>query len=292
MGVIYHVGVSGGKDSSGVLIWMLNESGIPKEQIVASFCDTENEIEETYNHVRYLSEALDHPIEWLKPELGFYDLAVKKKRFPSTKARFCTQELKMKPSKEFIDNLMRAGHEVIAVSGVRADESEERSKLPEWGDPMDSYFGIVEWRPLIRWSIEDVFLIHKRYGIGLNPLYAKGAQRVGCFPCIMSRKAEIRNISKNWPERIEFLREKEQFPDGRFSSFFARNKTPLVHRTQTITAKSGQVMNVPSIDDVVAWSRTKDSKKTNQLQYAFDFWFDDETSDDAGLCPSTIGACE
>lgn len=287
---LFHVGISSGKDSSAALIYMLRESGVPKDQIIASFCDTGNEIGETYDHVRYLQDVLDHEIHWLKPELDFYELAVKKRRFPSPRARFCTHDLKMKPSKEFIDGLLRANHDVIAVSGIRADESEERSTLPEWGHWMDSYFGIWEWRPLIRWTIEDVFLFHKRHGIRLNPLYAKGAKRVGCFPCIMSRKAEIRNIANNWPERIDYIRERETFPDGRFSSFFARNKTPLAHRTRSITAKSGEVMNVPTIDDVVAWSRSKDRKGGNG-QFVFDFWFENE-QEDAGLCPTTIGACE
>jgi len=269
---------------------MVHESGIPREQIVATFCDTGNEIEETYEHVRLMSEKI-HPIETIYPPLDFYALARKKKRFPSTKARFCTQDLKMKPSKDYIDNLMREGFTVVAVSGVRADESFERSQLPEHGHPMDSYYGIEEWRPLLNWEIEDVFLIHKRYGIPMNPLYAQGAKRVGCFPCIMSRKSEIRLIADKWPERINFLRDQE-WGDGVFRSFFARNKVPLTHRTKEITTKDGEQMLVATIDDVVAWTRTKDHKKKNQRQFVLDFWFDDEMSDDAGLCPSTMGTCE
>lgn len=284
---LFHVGISGGKDSSAALIYMLKESGVPKNYIIASFCDTDNEVRETYDHVRYLEDALQHEIKWLKPELGFYDLAVKKGRFPSPRARFCTQELKMKPSKEYIDSLLRAGHDVVAVSGVRADESEERRTRPEWQHWMDSYFGVWTWNPLIRWTIEDIFLLHKRHEIKLNPLYAKGAKRVGCFPCIMSQKSEIRNIANNWPERIDFLREREIFPNGRFSSFFARDKTPLAYRSKEITAKSGEVMKVPTVDDVVAWSRSKDRKSSNG-QRVMDFWFED--AQDGSLC--TIGVCE
>lgn len=288
---LYHIGVSGGKDSGALLIWMVNESGIPHEQLRATFCDTGNEIDETYNQVRLLSERV-FPVEWLKPELDFYELARKKKRFPSTKARFCTQDLKMKPTKAYIDTLI-GDYDVIGVSGVRADESFERSKLPEWGDPMESYFGIKEWRPLLNWTIVEVVAIHKKYGIPMNELYGKGAKRVGCFPCIMSRKAEIRNIAENWPERIDFLRSQE-WPDGMsFHSFFARNKVPLTHRTKEITTSKGEKMMVATIDDVVAWTKTKDHKKTNQRQFVLPFWFDDDSSDDAGLsCPSSMGACE
>lgn len=264
---------------------MLKESGIPHDQLRATFCDTGNEINETYNQVRMLSERV-FPVEWLKPELDFYQLARKKKRFPSTKARFCTQELKMKPSKEYIDGLMRDGFEVIGVSGVRADESKERAKLSEWGNPMESYFGIVEWRPLLKWTIVEVVAIHKKYDIPMNDLYSKGAKRVGCFPCIMSRKSEIRNIVKNYPDRIDFIREQEWYDEnGNFRTFFSRKKVPPEFRSITITTKGGELMQVASIDDVVAWSQTKD-KKHSHGQMALDFWHEDE------ICPTTMGACE
>lgn len=45
---IYHVGVSGGKDSGAVLLWMVHKSGIPREKINATFCDTGNEHERTH----------------------------------------------------------------------------------------------------------------------------------------------------------------------------------------------------------------------------------------------------
>lgn len=281
---LYHIGISGGKDSGALLIWMVNESGIPHEQLRATFCDTGNEIDETYNQVRLLSERV-FPVEWLKPELDFYELARKKKRFPSTKARFCTQDLKMKPTKAYIDRLI-GDYEVIGVSGVRADESRERALLPEWGDPMESYFGIVEWRPLLKWTIVEVVAIHKKYGIPMNELYAKGAKRVGCFPCIMSRKSEIRNIVRNYPERIDYIREREWFDEnGNPRSFFPRKKVPPEFRSTPTTTKSGEILNVAMIDDVVAWSQTKD-KKHSHGQMALEFWHEDE------ICPTTMGVCE
>lgn len=289
---LYHIGVSGGKDSTAVLLFMLHESGIPFTQLHATFCDTGNEAKETYDHIEFLSERV-FPIKWIEPELDFYQLARKKNRFPSTKARFCTQELKMKPSKLYIDSLLRRGFDVIPVSGVRADESRDRAKLSEWGDPLESYYGLREWRPLLKWSIEDVFLIHKRYGVPLNPLYGMGAKRVGCFPCIMSRKSEVRNIAKNFPDRIDFIRSQEWFDDkGNPHSFFPRKKVPPEFRSTPTTTKDGEIMNVAMIDDVVAWSKTKD-KKHSRGQIAFDFWHEDETQDaDYFVCPSTMGACE
>jgi 3'-phosphoadenosine 5'-phosphosulfate sulfotransferase (PAPS reductase)/FAD synthetase len=288
---LYHVGISGGKDSTAVLLWMVHESGIPRDQIIATFADTGNEAQQTYDHIKLISEMV-HPVETIKPPLDFYELARKKGRFPSTKARFCTQDLKMKPSKEYIDNLLRQGYDVIPVSGVRADESRERALLPEWDNPMNNYYGLKGWRPILKWTIVEVVAIHKKYGVPLNPLYSMGAQRVGCFPCIMSRKSEIRNIVKNFPERIDVLREQEWMGENKMlHTFFARNKVPPEFRSKPIVTKSGETINVATIDDVVAWSRTKDRKRSKG-QMALDFWHEEDEPVDAWVCPASMGACE
>lgn len=284
METIYHIGISGGKDSTALLLWMVYESGIPREQMVVTFCDTQNEARETYDHIVMLSAKI-FPVIWLETE-GFIHLAKRKGRFPATKSRFCTQELKLLPTKQFLEDLQEFDYDeekeiatpkntVISVSGVRRDESERRSRLAEWGDPLESYFGLKEWRPLIDWKIEDVFIIHAKYNIPLNPLYAKGATRVGCFPCINSNKGEIRAMLTHYPERIDQIREWEADFDNLngMSTFFPRNKVPRRFRSKTITTRrkiksvdpdTGQkiitIMETPmrvcTIDDVVAWAKT------------------------------------
>lgn len=122
----------------------------------------------------------------------------------------------------------------------------------------------------------------------MNPLYLLGAKRVGCFPCIMSRKSEIRNIAKNFPERIDFIREQEWVGEnGNAHSFFPRKKVPEDFRSRQVTTKKGEIVNVAMIDDVVAWSKTKD-KKHSHGQTALEFWHEDE----AEVCISSMGFCE
>ena len=236
---------------------MLHHSGIDRSKIICAFSDTGNEHEWTYEHVRKMDREL-HPIKWLKSEFDFYELAYSRKRFPSTKARFCTQVLKIYPSEDYIKELRYDGFNVISVSGVRADESEDRSKLGEW-DMAGCNVVYPQWRPLINWKIEDVLEIHARHGFPLNPLYDAGAKRVGCFPCIMSRKAEVRNIALKFPERIDMIRKAEQsFLEryGRYSSFFPRKTVPERFRSMPYVAKDGETVMVATIDDVVRWSMT------------------------------------
>jgi 3'-phosphoadenosine 5'-phosphosulfate sulfotransferase (PAPS reductase)/FAD synthetase len=271
----FHVGVSGGKDSSAALLWLVRESGIRTDRILASFCNIANDHEWTINHVKLLSETV-HPIETIYPNrkdlnqdpgrLTFFDLAFHKQRFPSTCARFCTEFLKIYPTADHILRLKYEGKNVIAVSGVRADESDDRKNLPEW-----DYNGNLfchQWRPLIRWTLPDVYAIHERHNVPLNPLYALGAQRVGCWPCIMSRKAEIRTIALKFPERIDEIRRAEQeFVKryGRYSSFFPPNICPPRFRSMPHTTEDGRKVMIATIDDVVRWSMTGDGAEGSYL---------------------------
>ena len=47
-------------------------------------------------------------------------------------------------------------------------------------------------RPIFRWPAEQVFEIHAHHGVEPNPLYLMGFHRVGCAPCIMANKPELR----------------------------------------------------------------------------------------------------
>lgn len=256
--VRYVVGVSGGKDSSAVLLYLLYVLNIPSDRIIVTFCDTGNEHAWTYAHIKYIHKHV-HPVITLMPELDYFALALDKRRFPSAMARFCTEFLKIMPSQDFIQSCKYRGFDVITVSGVRADESEDRKNKPEW-----DYSGTllcVSWRPLISWTLADVLAIHTQFNVPLNPLYALGAQRVGCWPCIMSRKEEIRTIALKFPERIDQIRKAEQEFEtryGRYSSFFAMDKVPERFRTKPFQLDDGTWINVCTIDDVVKWSLTGD----------------------------------
>lgn len=279
-------GISSGKDSSGLLLYLKNEffpeNDIPLSKLICTFSNTGNEAKEVYDHILLISQEL-HPVVWLEPELPFYDLVHKKKMFPYKQARFCTQYLKLEPAKQFMSTL---GGSIVSVTGVRAEESKERSLYDEWGHSLETYHGRPEWRPLLRWTLEDVFLIHKKYGFPLNPLYAKGFTRVGCFPCVVfASKSEIRLIANQFPERIDLVREKENaMPnDAGFGQAFPIDKTPKRYRSKMIITKDGREIYVPTIDDVVAWSRTTDRKRSSNYDFHFED-FEDEPRCMAGVC--------
>jgi len=196
--------ISGGKDSAAMSLW-LAEQGIEHDRV---FLDTGWEHDLTYEYLRGPLTAKLGPIVELRAPLLMEELIRKKGMFPSRVRRFCTQELKVKPMQRYLSERMDAGDDLINAVGIRAAESEARSRMREW--EWQDGFDCEVWRPLLLWSEQQVIDIHKRHGLPPNPLYLMGAQRVGCWPCIHARKSEIRLIADKDPVRIARLRVLEQ----------------------------------------------------------------------------------
>lgn len=190
------ISVSGGKDSTALALWAKENL----KDFTPVFCDTHWEHEITYAYLGYLNDKLfEGKLEIVSSNKykSFQEMCIKKKRVPSTMARFCTEELKLKPMKKFIEQFLP---NVEIYVGVRADESFSRSKLPERA--FADYYGCDMIRPLIKWSAEDCFDIMKKHNIEPNPLYKMGMKRVGCMPCIMVSKPELKNILNQFPEVV------------------------------------------------------------------------------------------
>lgn len=203
------VSFSGGKDSQACLIWAVEKYG--SKNVKAVFCDTGWEHELTYRHIQDTCKLMQVELITLKPELDFVELSKKKGRFPSTKARFCTVELKIKP---MVDWVLSQDESLIIIQGIRSKESISRSKMSKECSYFNEYFNdsikglyakkkVKKWckihdasvlRPIFDWSAQEVI----DYILDNNQqpceLYRMGSARVGCYPCIMSRHSEAKII--------------------------------------------------------------------------------------------------
>lgn len=262
---------SGGKDSLGILC-KAKESGRPFEVV---FCDTGWESEKTYKHIEDIEVWLGQKFARLRSNkfLDLIDLFIKKGRSASTKARFCTEEMKVKP---MIDYILSLNDDVVVYQGVRADESQSRSLLKESDEYFKFYFepygydkknkpkfhtyrkkDVIAYcdkysvdvkRPILKYSAEMVFDLIFSHGLKPNPLYYEGFSRVGCFPCIMCRHDEIRLVIEKYSDRIDKIREFEKTL-GR--TFFPPKYIPERYCTHKTISKKNKVVMCPTIDDVV-----------------------------------------
>jgi len=238
--------VSGGKDSTAMSLW-LTEQGIEHRRV---FADTGWEHPATIEYVNtYLPEIIG-PIDTVRGVRTFEEEVLRKGMFPSRMRKWCTSELKLKPIFKYIDAASDDG-EVINAVGIRRAESTARANMSEW--EFNNNIDCWAWRPLVTWSEADVIDIHQRHGVRPNPLYLRGASRVGCWPCIHARKAEIRLVADIDPERIALIRRMEEDVNTiARAKFEARGETMRSARAMYQGADGGTV----PIDDVVAWSRT------------------------------------
>ncbi|WP_018869522.1 phosphoadenosine phosphosulfate reductase family protein [Thioalkalivibrio sp. ALgr3] len=307
------VSISGGKDSTALRLLAI-ERGV---EHVAVFADTGHEHPDTYEYVDYLEEAtgpivrvradfteqIQRKREFVQekwPEHGvtaekieralavlhptgnpFLDLCIWKGRFPSTKTRFCSQELKHAPIfEQVVDPALEAG-EVVSWQGVRAGESLARRDLL----PVEEVGGgLWNYRPILDWSADDVFAQHRRHGVKWNPLYEQGMGRVGCMPCIHARKDELAQIATRFPEVIEGLREWERI----VSEASKRDSATFfpVPNNRDGFGDEARHYSTHGIDQRVEWAMTGKGGRQN------DWVREAEIDAGKGMCSSIYGLCE
>jgi 3'-phosphoadenosine 5'-phosphosulfate sulfotransferase (PAPS reductase)/FAD synthetase len=227
-------------------------------------------------------------LENLKPTGNpFLDMCIWKGRFPSSQARFCTEELKKKPLIDYQEQLMSEFDRINVWVGVRRDESIARSKITEeweleFGDCVTGE-GMWLYRPILNWTVDDVFSMHKKYGIEPNPLYKMGMGRVGCMPCVMCRKGELKVISERCSEEIDRLEQWEHLvaktsKRGK-STFFNVSQIHGIHDNDKISTEEH------GIRSAVEWAKT--SRGGRQFNLLGDLELEQKSA-----CTSIYGLCE
>lgn len=231
-------------------------------------------------------EIAERALEVLHPTgIPFLDMCMVHGRFPSTRVRFCSDELKKEPLIEQVQMpLLASGHDLVSWQGVRADESPSRALLParECKQILENGAEMWNYRPILDWTVDDVFAMHARHGVDPNPLYKMGMGRVGCMPCIHAGKDEILEISKRFPEEFDRVASWEKIVQSvsktAKATFFAVDKS----------GQPGTAMDDINLEDygiwaVVKWAQTGRGGKT------FDMF---RMQNDGEACTSKYGLCE
>lgn len=200
---VHHVlGLSGGKDSAALAIFM--SQNFPDLKIEYFFTDTGKELPEVYDFLSQLEGILNRPInrlgagaidgrerdfEWWLRRYGYF--------LPSAQTRWCTRKLKLEPFKNWISPLLKAGDTVVQYVAIRSDEDHRQGM---WSADR----GLTTKMPFIDAGIDKqgVLELLNSSGIGL-PKYYEWRSRSGCTFCFFQQKIEWVRLKEVHPERFE-----------------------------------------------------------------------------------------
>jgi len=197
------ISISGGNDSIAMLQWVIeNREHFEDERFTATYINTGWAVSWWAERmIRVKAFCEDNDIEYVEihPELGFEELVRKKGIFPNRVQKYCTFELKIKPSVKWRKENKHTPKNTLVFTGVRADESARRSKYTST-DSLDGYTMI---NPIVYLNDEqrDNYIIRT----GFDVLPTRSSE---CHPCIYeASKTALRRIE---PDRIELIADLEK----------------------------------------------------------------------------------
>lgn len=185
--VVRHIcGISGGKDSSALAIYMRDQ--VPNMEYF--FCDTGAELPETYRYLAKLEVVLGKPIARLNSDRDFaHYFEVFRGTLPSPQMRWCTSLLKIKPLEEWIGE-----DDAVSYVAIRADEANRKGYVSTKPNIKTRF-------PFIEDEVDHAGVVRILEDAGINmPEYYRWRTRSGCYFCFFQRKAEWVGLADNHPE--------------------------------------------------------------------------------------------
>ena len=216
--------MSGGKDSTALAIYMRDRV----QNMEYVFCDTDKELQETYEYLNRVEAFLGKKIVRLNAKAGFdHWLEVFGGYLPSPHMRWCTKLLKLKPFEEYVGD-----QPVISYVGIRADE--DRSGYISTKDNIKAVFPFKENGV----DYAGVMKILEDSGIGMPPYLNWGRTHSGCYFCFFQRPIEWVRLLEAHPEQFEEAAKYEKFNDDPGKSFTWIQGMPLseLRKPETIAA--------------------------------------------------------
>jgi 3'-phosphoadenosine 5'-phosphosulfate sulfotransferase (PAPS reductase)/FAD synthetase len=216
------IAFSGGRTSAYMLHQIAEANGGIPERVRVVFGNTGREMPQTLDFVAEVGAWLGVSIDWVEylPEAPHYALVshnsaardgepfaalVRKRKFlPNQQARFCTQELKIRPAKRFLVSL--GWQHWTSALGIRADEPGRVNREPQkerW----------QRWYPLADAGVSkhDVALFWRGQSFDLRLPNNSGKTVLGnCDGCFLKSEANLAGLARDYPERHQWWEDMER----------------------------------------------------------------------------------
>lgn len=194
------VSFSAGKDSTTCLRWAL-EIDRPVRAILT---DTGNEPPGTPEYIQYIEGELGINIEvYQRPGHTFFDIVRARGMWPIPGKCLVSRMTKVDDFAWYL-NQTNTSPWALIILGQRRSESKKRQDLPDFSPIIRS--GRAAYRPILDWSIDDVFSFLDRHNVKAHPAYAEGRKRVGCIWCVHSKQDDLVRDEMLYPKRCAELR--------------------------------------------------------------------------------------
>ncbi|MDF0379003.1 phosphoadenosine phosphosulfate reductase family protein [Methylophilus sp. YYY-1] len=197
------LGISGGKDSAALAIYMRMHH--PELNIEYFFTDTGKELPEVYEFLSKLEGFLGQPILRLNPTRGF-DFWLKQFNhfLPSPRARWCTRQLKLLPFEQWVKPMLEAGEQVTSYVAIRSDEDYREGYSAK-------HPNLKVELPFRKNGIDKAGVSDILSGSGVGwPTYYDWRSRSGCTFCFFQQKIEWVRLKENHPELFEEAKKYEK----------------------------------------------------------------------------------
>jgi 3'-phosphoadenosine 5'-phosphosulfate sulfotransferase (PAPS reductase)/FAD synthetase len=207
------ISFSGGR-TSGYMLHQIAEAngGIP-DRCKVVFANTGREMPQTLDFVQECGDRWGIPITWVEyldaaPRFAivshnsasrdgepFEALIRRRKYLPNQQARFCTGDLKIKPSARYLVSI--GWEQWMSALGIRADEMRRVNREPQkerW----------QRWYPLADAGVtkHHVMAFWGRQAFDLRLPNVKGNTALGnCDGCFLKSEATLAMLARDYPER-------------------------------------------------------------------------------------------
>ena len=215
------IAFSGGRTSAYMLHQIMEANGGLPDRSEVIFTNTGREMPQTLDFVAEVGQRWGVGITWLEytaetpgfcvtgrqgaAEDGapFRALIERRKFLPNQQARFCTQELKLRPAKRYL--ISRRWTDWTAALGIRADEPTRINREPQrerW----------QRWYPLADAGVtkRDVSAFWARQSFDLRLPNIKGTTPLGnCDGCFLKSEQNLAALAREYPERHQWWEDME-----------------------------------------------------------------------------------